>query len=230
VTTSDLTTEIVACAERTLAERSARMAFRMDVHVSPLGDRGRGGLVLKVAGAGIGRLMNRAARGVGRGAIAGGIIQPTARRFMADYGHLAFLTVDGRSWRGAPGSPIAKLEPEDHATSGDALWLLDVVRGVTDATPDGRENVRGWPCRKVAATVDLGRASAETEGGLCPPTVQRFEELLALPLTVWIDEERVRRVRFEQTGEPFQATYTVELWDFDVPTGHVDWTRLPDNG
>lgn len=72
----------------------------------------------------------------------------------------------------------------------------------------------------------MERASAATEGGLWPPPVERFEQLRALPLTVWIDGQYVRRIRFEH-GVPVRHLTTLDLWEFGVPVENLDWSRLP---
>ncbi len=50
-------------------------------------------------------------------------------------------------------------------------------------------------------------------------------------LTVWIDDEHVRRMRFEEhsSGGPpsVSRTMTYELWDFGPPAEPLDWSRLP---
>ena len=51
----------------------------------------------------------------------------------------------------------------------------------------------------------------------------RFEDLLALPVEVWLDAQHVRRVRYR----PEHLTETLELWDFGVALDDLDWTRLP---
>jgi hypothetical protein len=62
--------------------------------------------------------------------------------------------------------------------------------------------------------------------GLRPPPVERFEELRALPVTVWIDGLHVRRVRFED-GAPLRHLMMLDLWEFGVPVEDLDWSRLP---
>ena len=48
----------------------------------------------------------------------------------------------------------------------DVLWLLP---GVTGAAVDGTDTFRGTACRRLAAHVDMARASAAVEGGLRLP-------------------------------------------------------------
>ncbi len=86
------------------------------------------------------------------------------------------------------------------------------------------DTLHGAVCRRFAAHVDMERASAASGEGLPPPQVDRFEELRALPVAVWIDGQHVRRIRFEQA--PFRRL-TLDLWEFGVPVDELDWSRLP---
>jgi hypothetical protein len=104
-------------------------------------------------------------------------------------------------------------------------WLVDLLRGIADADHEGDDLVRGTRCRRLATRVDLSVASAASKDGLRPPTVQRFEELLALPLTVWLDETYVRRVRFSEFSGG--AIQTLDVWDFGVDTSGIDWSQRP---
>jgi hypothetical protein len=70
------------------------------------------------------------------------------------------------------------------------------------------------------------RAAAASGEGLQPPSVDRFEELRALPVTVWIDGQHVRRIRFER-GPQLRHRATLDLWEFGVPVGELNWSRLP---
>jgi hypothetical protein len=98
---------------------------------------------------------------------------------------------------------------------GELLWLLRILVGASDATLEGIETVRGASCQKLGAHVDMARASASSPTGLKAPAVERFEDLLALPVTVWIDRDHVRRVQFDEC-EPHKLT--LELWDFGLRT------------
>jgi hypothetical protein len=89
---------------------------------------------------------------------------------------------------------------------------------------EGHETLRETRCAKLTARVDMARASALHDGGLRAPAVERFEELLALPVTVWTDDRFIRRVHFDHEQK---KQLTLELWDFDVPTDELDWSRLP---
>jgi len=151
-----------------------------------------------------------------------GVVDFAGRRYMLDHGSYAQLYAGGRHWDGRSGRPLATLPPEEDKLP-TPLWLLDILAGLTAATDEGTEDVRGTSCRRFAATVDLSRASKATPGGVAVPKLARFEELLALPVTVWIDDAHVRRVRYDYGF----LKETVELWDFDVRPEDLDWTRLP---
>jgi hypothetical protein len=151
-----------------------------------------------------------------------GVIDFAGRRYMLDHGSYSQLYAGGQEWDGRSGRLLATLSPEEMKRP-TPLWLLDILAGLTAATDAGTEEVRGTSCRRVAAIVDLGRASKATSGGVAVPRLARFEELLALPVDVWVDDTHVRRVRYEHGF----LNETVELWDFDVQPQDLDWTRLP---
>jgi hypothetical protein len=66
-------------------------------------------------------------------------------------------------------------------------------------------------------------AVSASEDGLRTPPAGRFEELRALPVSVWIDADHVRRIEFEHESRQLM----LELWDFGVSTDEFDWSRLP---
>ena len=101
---------------------------------------------------------------------------------------------------------------------------MDLLAGVTSAEEAGLEDVRGTSCRHLVATADLGRASQATSGGMPVRGGKTFDELLALPVEVWIDESFIRRVRFAPKAGDAD---TLDLWDFGTPLDDLDWTRLP---
>jgi hypothetical protein len=229
---SPLAEEIVACAERTLAQRSARIEFRQDWSSSRSGStmrrRRRGGLlrpVGRLASFVIKAAWNRATGDLHFGHQVGkGILEPATGRYMIDYGSFAQVYADGKTVNGRSGRSVETLPdwPEMHA--GELLWLVRLLRGTTEARLADTETLHGTQCQKLAADVDMARASAATTEGLRPPTVERFEDLLALPVTVWIDESHVRRIQFDGAGP---RSLTLELWDFGTPTDDLDWSRLP---
>src|SRR3954469_875786 len=233
-----LADEVVACAERTLSVSRARIELSRELGFRWPRERPRvhrrGGLRRPV-----GRLAKAAGKTAGKAAwrhwakehdpghlSAEGVIEPPARRHMIDFGSYAEIYKDGERWGGRSGRSLATLDPWPPDRQIDLWWLLDALRGTTAATLEGQETLGGARCRRIAAQVDLGRASALTEGGLHVPSVARFEDLSALPLTVWIDDQHVRRVRFRE-GDPGSSTLTLDLVDFDPDAGDLDWRRLP---
>jgi len=128
---------------------------------------------------------------------------------------------------GASGRPISALS-EAGPQALDPLWLFDLLRGVTDASQAGSEEVQGLACARFAARVDLGRVAAGVPDDTALPPARSFEELQRLPVDVWIDQEKyVRRIRFEYSG-PHGAGggVTAEWFDFGTPRT-IDWSRLP---
>ena len=153
-----------------------------------------------------------------------GFIEPARRAYTAGVGPWGQMWADGTRWSGRPGQPLAELEPaRKPPTTFDPWWYLDALRGVSQATVEGEGRVRETPCRRLAVRIDMARASAAAPAGLQASGVDRFEELLSLPLDVWIDGTHVRRVRYFQGP----GTSTLELWDFGVSTEGLDWSRLP---
>lgn len=141
--------------------------------------------------------------------VAEGFIEPAAGRYMVDFGGYANMRVDGQRFAGRSGEP---LQPRyrDHrppAQLDDPLELLAQLRDATEAAHAGEEPVRGTPCQVVA--VRAGPAE----------------------LTVWIDDAHVRRIRSvghaSGSAASVSKTLTIELWDFGVAVGSLDWSRLP---
>jgi hypothetical protein len=226
--------EVLACAERTLNAASARVQLCQQLELPlPHGDSARRGGLLRPLVRLAARLARKAfermwERWPGE-MCSDGFIEPSRRRSMTQMGNWAELRKEGERWKGRPGRPLAGLEASPDRGSGvgvDLWWLLDALRGVTEAGAKGEEQVRGSPCRRLSARVDLARASAAAPEGLPPPLVDRFEELLALPLDVWIDGSHVRRVRYEGRAHG-KGALTLELWEFGVGTDGLDWSRLP---
>jgi hypothetical protein len=192
--------------------------------------RRRGGLlrpILNAGKSGAKRLVKFAAPDLDfRRQTSEGIIDIAGRRYMLDYGSYARLYADGKEWDGRSGRALATLPPDGSAFP-TPLWLLDLLAGVVGASETGTEEVRGVTCRHLAATADLSRASQAVRGGIAAPGRRRFEELLALPVEIWIDDTQIRRIRFNSSEGVEQHTDTLELWDFGVPIDDLDWTRLP---
>jgi len=224
--------EVAACAARTLAARSARIVVREDFDHSYLKRserrRRQGGLLRPVGK--LGRLVLRAAwkratRDLNFGHLVGeGVLQPSAGRYMVDYGSWAVLYRDGDFFGGRSGRRLETLDPWHAFHQDEVLWLLRLMRGATEARVEGHETLRETRCAKLTARVDMARASALHDGRLRAPAVEHFEELLALQVAVWTDDRFIRRLRFDYEQK---KQLTLELWDFDVPTDELDWSRLP---
>ena len=225
--TSDSTgalSEVIACANRTLAAPSARIEIRTDT------DLGRDPVPalrrpLRLRPGLLGRLTRRAARSaLGRVApradpaelrdvflhqFGAGFIDFADARYLVDFGGYAQALVDGRRFGGLSGEPLGpryEIRPYKFRR-GDPLDGLRKLQRATAARWAGTERVRWTPCRVVTATI------GEDE------------------FTVWIDGQHVQRFQTVQRGSdryPLAArTETVELWDFGVPVDELDWSRLP---
>lgn len=233
--------EIIACTERTLAAASARVELHWEVKVAPDAwprPQGWRGGVLRFAVSAAKPLAKvwwahatrrlESARGWPSGhMVSEGIAEPARGRYMIDYGAYAELHAEGKTFGGRSGLPLQRLQPRpERGRVGDVLWLLRLPTGTTSASLDGSDTLHGVVCRRLAAQVNMARASAASEHGLATPQVDRFEELQALPVTVWIDGQHLRRVRFEQTGQP-SRTLTLDLWEIGIPVSELDWSRLP---
>jgi hypothetical protein len=232
--------EIVACAERTLAAPSARIQLDKELGFPPEAwprPDGLPGVMWRVAGdtaklvatAWL-HLTHRpeATGGLGFGHTVGvGIAEPARGRYMIGYGSWAVLYADGKIFGGRSGRALQTL-PNDPGLERleEVLWLLRLLPGTTDAALEGTDTLHGTLCQRLAARVDLARASAASGAGLRPPPVGRFEDLRALPVTVWIDGQHIRRIRFRR-GLPSKVITTLDLWEFGVPTADLDWSRLP---
>jgi hypothetical protein len=206
--------EVIACAEATLAAPSARIEWRIDTDITHPGrPRRRPGPVARLAAAAWKRVapgMDVAdLRDAFRHQHGEGFLEPAAGRYQVDYRAYAQLRVDGRHYAGLSGSPLGPRFRDDrpHEQHDDPLGLLEMVRAGTDASQAGAEAVHGTVCRKVAVRA----GSAE--------------------LTVWIDDDHIRRVRYAEVASGPDAavvrSWTLELWDFGVPADSLDWSRLP---
>jgi hypothetical protein len=151
-----------------------------------------------------------------------GVIDFGHRRYAVDYGYYSLVYLDGQEWSGRSGRARLTLSARSDVVP-TPLWLVDLLSGVTHADDSGTDIVRGGTCRRIAARVDVGQASAATPGGVAAPALTRFEGLLSLPVDVWIDDTHVRRVRCTADHK----TDTIELWDFGVRIKALDWTYMP---
>jgi hypothetical protein len=217
---------IAACARRTLAEPSAKIALKVDWEIAPALEPSLAGrLLTNVIKTG----WHIATGRMNPGHLAGeGFLEPSAGRYMIDFGRWAELHTDGTTFSG----------PQEHALSralrrdgpGDALRLLGLLAGTTEAHLEGTEMLRGAPCRKYTLRADADHAEEVTGLRGLRPGKKRMVELSA-----WIDTEHVRQVYFPNwSGKQGPDTaavakhLTLELWDFGTPTSGLDWTRLPE--
>lgn len=127
---------------------------------------------------------------------------------------------------GAPAAPWTRSPPHRPASPprvASPLWLIDLVAGVTTADDRGSDQVEGHKWRYVVATASLAEASGRHPEGMPSPARDRFEELLQLPVELWLDDPHLRRIRFVSE----HRTDTLTLDAFGVDTQELDWSRLP---
>jgi hypothetical protein len=210
--------EVVARVNATLAAPSARIEYRADMDFGPREGqtRPRPGPVGRLARLAAGAAWKRIAPGVDAGElregflhqVGVGFVEPAAGRYQIDYGAYAQMYIDDELFGGQSG---ASLRPnnrvrQERPQEWNPLGLLRLLREVTTARQAGAETLRGTPCRAVVVLA----GSAE--------------------LTVWIDEEHVRRIQSDERGPAPRRSLWVrsfELWDFGTPAGSLDWTHLP---
>jgi hypothetical protein len=209
--------DVIARADRTLAAPSARIEYRVDrefVRSQQLARRRPGAvfrlvrLAAKAAWQRISPEMDFAeAREQFMHHVSEGFIEPAAGRYQIDAGHYATVYVDGQEYGGLSGQPLGPRYRHRHEHPDDPLRLLRLLQAATGAWPAGDEPLRGTPCRKLAVRAD------------------------ATELTVWIDDEYIRQIQIEEHASnehsSTSATRMTELWDFGVPVGSLDWSRLP---
>ena len=138
----------------------------------------------------------------------------------------AVLVVKDKLWKGAPGARVERLSA-DAASTYQPLWLVDLVRGVTEVTSQARGVLDGDPCTCFDARADLIRAGEAAGYDLALPSgVGRLEDLKKVPVEVWVnDGGHIRRIR--HTGPvPAKSTVTLDLSAFGVELPS-DWSRLP---
>jgi hypothetical protein len=220
-----------------LAERGARIALRSDFEITrtePLANAGPVGRLVILAGK---TLWKRVSGGLDiKHAAAAGFIEPAARRYMIDFGSYAEIGADGVTFGGRSGRSLRGLRPSSRH-DGDVLWLLRLLPGTTDARFEDTETLQGTPCRQYAVQVDVARAAeADRRAELLPPSGVDSPQPPVLGLSVWVDGQHIRQVRFVDSQpkgpQPGQSrsgakVLTLEIWDFGVPVHDLDWSRLP---
>jgi hypothetical protein len=83
-------------------------------------------------------------------------------------------------------------------------------------------------CRKYAVHAEVARAAAAIGlAKLVAPSGVSATLPPVLTLAVWIDDQHIRQVRFEDRVGGSAKTLVLELWDFGVSVEGLDWSRLP---
>ena len=222
--------EVMACLDRTLAAPSARIEYRADLEFLPKDLTPGVQLVSDAVRSAWERVVPEGIRTWLREAsshqVAAGIIEPAAGRYQMTYrgGHPSKVYVNGEHFYGYDGAPLADRNKDDSPVLNrdDPLSWLRLLLSATEARSAGDEILRGTPCRKVILSK-------------IPPEIRAGFQLSGHPkeepaeFTVWIDEEHIRRVQAELilSDKSGVETKTLELWDFGVPAGSLDWTRFP---
>ena len=209
--------DVIARADRTLAAPSARIEYRIDREVV------RSEQLARRRPGPVGRLVRLAAKAAWRRIspemdpteardqfmhhVSAGFIEPAAGRYQTDGGGYATVYVDGQEYGGLSGQPLGPRYRHRREHPDNPLRLLTLLQATTGAQPAGHESLRGTPCRKLAVR------AGSTE------------------FTVWIDDEHIRQIQLEEHAADEHSstsqTRTTELWDFGVPVGSLDWSRLP---
>lgn len=229
---TESTSTILSALEQAVAAGSARISWSTDASwtfpAGPVRERGR----VSTAALGVGKAAGKAIGGglvklLSRGRdpwhLTGeGVLDLADRRFMVEYDTHAVLQVGAEEWSGRSGRPLDTLSASPSRIPSP-LWLVDLMAGIKSAEDRGTEEVDGQAWRHLLATASLAEASARRPRGMASPARERYEELLALPVEVWLQDGHLRRLRF--VGEP--RTDTVTFTDFGVPVDGLDWTRLP---
>lgn len=230
---TDGVSEIRAAYDRTVAAGTARIEYATEMtwRMPRLPEPKQRGVVRqtmidlakgagKTVGKGAWRLATR--KQDFRHQDAEGFIDCAGRRWLLDYGSYARLQVDDQEWRGRSGRPLATL-PAEQPTTTSPLWLIDLIRGVDTADDQGPADVDGHRWRHFDVTADLSRAAATQRAAMPSPARDRYEQLLALPLQIWIGGGYLRRVRFSEDNSVLELT----LSDFGAEIDDLDWSRLP---
>jgi hypothetical protein len=216
--------EIADRASRTLAERRARVETRMDRAFTPpptwTGPRLPGPvsvLARRAAGVAWRRISPEKDWATARDEmhttllhqLGEGFVEPAADRYQIDFGAYAELHAEGEYYGGRSGQPLKaryRQEPPGQVLQ-EPLAFLRKLSTVTNAGPAGHETVRGTRCRGAVTRVD------------------------SIDVTVWFDEEHIRRVRFESDRPDGRGSVSevrvLELWDFGFDGEPADWDRLP---
>ena len=141
-----------------------------------------------------------------------GLIDLHARRYMLFGEYYGQLYANGMHWSGSPGRRLSFLTRSQDEPAV-ALWLVELLGGVTDAQELEPEEVRGASCQRFVVSLDASRL---------PDRWRTSDD--AIQPTVWIDENQyVRRIEVHAEGR----SHRLELWDFGSWVSELSWTRLP---
>ena len=139
-----------------------------------------------------------------------GFIDLAGGRDLVDFGGYAQALVDGRRFGGLSGEPLGPRD-EIRPYSFRRDDPLDALRKLQRAT------AARWACRTIGC--------AGQPAGWSRPRSARTKS------TIWIDGQHVQRFQTVERGSdryPLATrTETVELWDFGVPVHSLNWPRLP---
>ena len=196
---------------RLLAARTARLSLTREPSAAPPEPRG---------------LLRRLARtliGPGQTIEAQGILDLGRPGSAYDHGQFAVTELGDGIWGGPSGRSLEGM-PVDPDCRPGPLWFLGAIEFLNAASEDGSDEVDGTPCRRFRVRADLGVdvdvRAAETAGAMA--WLPDVPDLAAVPLTVWIDEQFVRRVSMSAGGQ----VRTLELWDIGADVRGFDWSRL----
>jgi hypothetical protein len=229
---SGLAGEVVECAERTLAADGVKIEWRQDRRTyipptaRPPGRPSPLSPVRRLAWEAVKAEWKRAFGDFQVGHMAGkGVLGPSTGRYMVDYGAFAQIHEGRQTFGGRSGRALTTLNPfSSQGWHGGPMWLLQALRGTTDATDEGDESLRGIPCQRLAVRCDLDRVFAASAPKFPDAVTDRLKRHQLLPVTVWIGGDYIRRVR---VSDVMQRDLTLELWDYGTAIEEFDWSRLP---
>jgi hypothetical protein len=233
--------EVVACAERTLAAPSARIELRQELRLGqadwprPPGWRGSvlrlavktGGLLMRAWW----RLATR--RGPNRDLAFGqmlgeGFAEPARGRYMIDFGSRAKLYAGGKTFWGRSGRSVEAARPlRGGLRVGEVLWLLRLLPGTTDASPNGTETIRGTACLPQVHRAHGHGTDRDRRRGRTAPAPGRPVRRTAGGAGHGLDRRPARPASPVRGCPPERRRATLDLWEFGVPVGGLDWSRLP---
>ena len=229
--------QVLSALERTLGRGTARIVFSLTIDLSEpqRPPRPRGPLLRRLkarfAQASalsflrfMGWLMRTRVPGIEKRPVQhSGLLDLAAHRCMYSLIGTSKVTlvVRDQRWEGEPGSPVSELTAGPAATA-QPLWLLDLVRGITEAKAQGEESLGGQTTRRFTAYANLERA---LRAAPYPMPGANASDLVVdhkrLPLELWVDGEGcIRRIHVRHSLVPM----TLDLLELGAPP--PDWSRL----